>query len=162
MQEGPKGHALNLVLDTNIVLDLWVYEEPVVESLRQALASPDTQWMATAAMREELARVLTYPQIVKRLAARERPADAVLAQFDRLAAIVPTAPKAPYTCKDADDQAFIDLAAQHRATLVSKDAAVLCMAKRLERLGVVVTRVFVSAAGEEPLVGGLARSSPLA
>ena len=135
-------HALKLVLDTNIVLDLWVYEDSAVESLRLALADPCTQWLATASMREELARVLAYPQIVKRLAARELPAETVLAQFDRRVQIEPVAAKAPYTCKDRDDQVFIDLAVQHCATLVSKDAEVLCMAKRLAKLGVAVTRVF--------------------
>jgi predicted nucleic acid-binding protein len=46
------------------------------------------------------------------------------------------APKAPYTCKDADDQKFIDLAVQHGAALHSKDAQVLCMKNRLARCAV--------------------------
>jgi predicted nucleic acid-binding protein len=87
-------------------------------------------------MREELARVLAYPQIVKRLSARALPADTVLGHFDRWAQLQPDAPKAPYACKDADDQKFIDLAVQHTAALHSKDAQVLCMKKRLARCGV--------------------------
>ena len=47
------------VLDTNIVLDLWVFDEPQAEALRTSVESGSTQWLATAAMREELARVLT-------------------------------------------------------------------------------------------------------
>lgn len=129
-----------LVLDTNIVLDLWVYEDPATEPLRAALAEPRTAWLATDAMREELARVLAYPQIVKRLAARALPAGDVLAAFDRRVQIVPDASKAPYTCKDADDQKFIDLAVAHGAALLSKDAHVLSMARRLDRLGVRVSR----------------------
>jgi predicted nucleic acid-binding protein len=66
----------------------------------------------------------------------------VLDAFDRHARIVPAAAKAPFTCKDPDDQVFIDLAAAHGAALVSKDAAVLCMARRLERLGVRVCRTW--------------------
>ena len=124
------------VLDTNIVLDLWVFDEPRAEALRNSVESGSTQWLATATMREELARVLAYPQIVKRLAHRQLPASAVLAHFDRWAQLQPDAPKAPYVCKDADDQMFIDLAVQHTATLHSKDAQVLCMKKRLERCGV--------------------------
>lgn len=124
------------VLDTNIVLDLWVFDEPKAEALRTSLESGSTQWLATAAMREELARVLAYPQIVKRLTARALPADTVLAHFDRHAQLQPDAPKAPYACKDADDQKFIDLAVQHTAILHSKDAHVLCMKKRLQRCGV--------------------------
>jgi predicted nucleic acid-binding protein len=126
------------VLDTNIVLDLWVFDEPKAQALRDSVEAGATQWIATAAMREELARVLGYPQIAKRLNARALPADAVLAHFDRHAQLHPDAPKAEYTCKDADDQKFIDLAVQHGAALHSKDAEVLCMKKRLERCGVVL------------------------
>ncbi|OYU10521.1 MAG: VapC toxin family PIN domain ribonuclease [Comamonadaceae bacterium PBBC1] len=133
------------VLDTNIVLDLWVFDEPRAEALRTSVESGSTQWLATATMREELARVLAYPQIVKRLAHRQLPASAVLAHFDRWAQLQPDAPKAPYVCKDADDQMFIDLAVQHTATLHSKDAQVLCMKKRLERCGVALNPAMPSA-----------------
>ncbi len=126
------------VLDTNIVLDLWVFDEPQAEALRTCVESGRTQWLATAAMREELARVLAYPQIAKRLSQRQLPASAVLDHFDRCAHLQPDAPKAAYACKDADDQKFIDLAVQHTAALHSKDAQVLCMKKRLERCGVVL------------------------
>lgn len=124
------------VLDTNIVLDLWVFDEPRALALKASLTAGTTRWIATAAMREELARVLAYPQIDKRLSQRALDADAVLAQFDQHAQLQADAPKAPCTCKDADDQKFIDLAVQHGAALHSKDAQVLCMKKRLERCGV--------------------------
>ena len=91
-------------------------------------------------MREELARVLAYPQIGKRLSARERPAAEVLAAFDQRAQIETTASRAPCVCKDTDDQKFIDLAVVHQATLVSKDDQVLRMARRLAPLGVLVCR----------------------
>jgi predicted nucleic acid-binding protein len=50
--------------------------------------------------------------------------------------VVDAAPKAPVTCKDADDQQFIDLAVAHKTPLLSKDHAVLCMKKRLLALDV--------------------------
>lgn len=124
------------VLDTNIVLDLWVFQDPRMSWLRQALLEQRVQCLATAPMRAELARVLDYTQIAKRLQASGQSAAAVLAQFDRHTSLRPAAPKAPFTCKDSDDQMFIDLAAQHQAHLHSKDRDVLCMKKRLERLGV--------------------------
>ena len=124
------------VLDTNIVLDLWVFDEPKALALRGSVEAGASQWIATAAMREELARVLSYPQIAKRLNARALLAEVVLAHFDRHAQLHLEAPKAEYTCKDADDQKFIDLAVQHGAALHSKDAEVMCMKKRLERCGV--------------------------
>jgi putative PIN family toxin of toxin-antitoxin system len=129
------------VLDTNIVLDLWVFDEPKATDLRHSVETGNTTWIATAAMREELARVLAYPQIVKRLTARALPADTVLAYFDRHVQLQPEAPKAPYACKDTDDQKFIDLAVAHTAALHSKDAQVLCMKKRLERCGVALNPV---------------------
>jgi putative PIN family toxin of toxin-antitoxin system len=129
-----------LVLDTNIALDLFVFQDPATAPLRELLDRATGEWLATAAMREELLRVLAYPQIARRLAAQARPAQEVLDAFDRCTRLVPEAPKAAYTCKDGDDQKFIDLAAAHRATLVSKDDAVLCMAKRLARVGVHVCR----------------------
>ena len=134
--------AVRRVLDTNIVLDLWVFDEPRAEALRLSVETGSTHWLATAAMREELARVLTYPQIAKRLMHRALPADTVLGHFDRWAQLQPDAPKAPYACKDTDDQKFIDLAVAHTAALHSKDAQVLCMKKRLERCGVVLNPLF--------------------
>jgi len=129
-----------LVLDTNIVLDLFVYEDPATVPLRERLADAQTRWLATPVMREELRRVLAYPQVVRRLETRDLSAETVLAAFDARTQIVDVAPKAPYTCKDPDDQQFIDLAVQHTATLLSKDKAVLSMGKRLARLGAVVSR----------------------
>lgn len=125
-----------IVLDTNIVLDLFVFDDPAVFPLKDALQTQQLQWIATPAMRDELARVLAYKQIVPRLAYYQRSAADVLADFDRLAQRVDAAPKAPVTCKDADDQQFIDLAVAHKTPLLSKDHAVLCMKKRLLALDV--------------------------
>jgi putative PIN family toxin of toxin-antitoxin system len=130
----------HLVLDTNIVLDTLVFRDTRTHALHAAVfdepVMPDLLWLATAPMREELARVLAYPHIAVRLAYYGLAAAQVLSQFDIRASLVPVAPKAPATCKDADDQKFIDLAVSHGATLLSKDKAVLCMRKRLIKLGV--------------------------
>jgi len=140
-----------VVLDTNIVLDLWVFQDPVAAALLQALESGATVWWATPPMRDELARVLDYPHIQKRLLQRQLSpkysnpdlpqspdssvADWVLWEFDRLAKVVEVPPKAPITCKDPDDQKFIDLAVVQGCGLLSKDRAVLCMHKRIEQQG---------------------------
>ena len=133
-----------IVLDTNIVLDLYVFQDPASAPLILALQRKSLHWIATAAMRDELARVLCYPQIAQRLARHpglqcENCTDLVpmiLRRFDAMASLVPTAIKAPVTCRDPDDQKFIDLAVAHRCLLLSKDKAVLCMKKRLIALGV--------------------------
>ncbi len=136
------SQARPVVLDTNILLDLFIFSDPAVAELRAALQAGLLRFVSTAVMREELRRVLDYPQLQPRLAFYGRTPDQVLAAFDAHATLCEAAPKAPYTCKDADDQKFIDLAAAHRARLISKDKAVLCMAKRLRTLGVEVARTY--------------------
>jgi putative PIN family toxin of toxin-antitoxin system len=130
------SEALPTVLDTNIVLDLWVFNDPRTQGLRTALNQSRLHWIATAAMREELRRVLGYPHLLARLQAHSRNAHHVLHEFDHRTALLEDAPKAPCTCKDPDDQKFIDLSVAHHALLLSKDAQVLCMRRRLERQGV--------------------------
>jgi len=125
-----------IVLDTNVVLDLFVFDDQAARALHSGLQAGRFDWLATASMRDELERVLAYPQIAARLAFYGLTAAEVLARFDRFTRIVEPAGKAPYTCKDGDDQKFIDLAVAHRATLLSKDAAVLTMRKRLATLDV--------------------------
>ena len=137
-----------VVLDTNIALDLFVFDDPATAPLRAALQAGRCRWVVTGAMRDELQRVLGYAHIAQRLQQRERPAPGVLAAFDGCVQAVDAAPRAPFACKDADDQKFIDLAVAHRATLASKDAAVLCMARRLARVGVRVCRDWAPAAPE--------------
>jgi putative PIN family toxin of toxin-antitoxin system len=123
--------AKPVVIDTNIILNAFVFNDVTAQPLKQALSAGQLRWLATQAMRDELQRVLGYKQIIPRLAFYQLSAADVMAQFDSFAHLVPVAVKAPVTCADADDQKFIDLAVAHQALLLSKDNAVLCMAKRL-------------------------------
>ena len=125
-----------LVLDTNIVLDLFVFNDAASIPLKTALEAREIDWLATQPMRDELARVLAYPQIVPRLNFYNLTAEHVLASFDRHARITGVATKASVTCSDADDQKFIDLAVAHQALLLSKDQHVLSMNKRLLAQGI--------------------------
>ena len=133
-----KAGQTPLILDTNIVLDLFVFNDPEITTLKTALLAHELDWIATSDMRIELERVLSYPKIIPRMAFYQVTAADVLDKFDQLATLVDRAPRAPWICKDPDDQRFIDLAVQHKATLLSKDQAVLCMAKRLLTAGAVV------------------------
>jgi putative PIN family toxin of toxin-antitoxin system len=129
-----------LVIDTNIALDVLVFEDPATQALRQALEQRQCRWLITQSMLDEARRVLDYPLIARRMATRELRVDGVMARWHELSTLLEPAPKAAYTCKDADDQKFIDLAVQHSCVLLSKDAAVLCMARRLQRVGAQVAR----------------------
>ena len=113
-----------MVLDTNVALDLLLFDDPAVAHLRTALHSGRARWLATPAMREELARVLGYPALVKALARRQQCAGQVLTAFDAWVCTVAAAPPAPVRCADPDDQIFIDLALAHGAVLLSKDREV--------------------------------------
>ncbi|MFM9880332.1 MAG: putative toxin-antitoxin system toxin component, PIN family [Burkholderiaceae bacterium] len=133
------------MIDTNIVLDLLVFQDPAAQPLRLALAQGALQWLATAAMRDELERVLAYRHIAPRLTFHCLTAQQVMGAFDAFVCVQPAAVKAPVTCKDPDDQKFIDLAWGQSCVLLSKDKAVRCMARLLAAAGVVVQAVWVGA-----------------
>jgi putative PIN family toxin of toxin-antitoxin system len=139
-----------VILDTNCVLDLWVFDDPSARPLRAALEGGALRWLATSAMRDELARVLGYPQIVHHLTSSGSTAKRVLVAFDAHAELMPPAALASVRCRDLDDQPFIDLAVAWRATLISKDARVLSLAQRLALLGVEV-RQFWKDGGRMPI-----------
>ena len=142
--EGVPGEpARPVVVDTNVALDLLIFSDPRTAPLRTLLAQGRLHWIATQVMRDELERVLAYPHIVSRMDFYRVDAAQVLAAFDAQARLVDIAPRVTYVCKDADDQKFIDLAAAHRAILLSKDKAVICMRKRLLTLDAHVATALV-------------------
>ena len=145
----PGEPARPVVVDTNVALDLLIFSDPRTAPLRTLLAQGRLDWIATQVMRDELERVLAYPHIVSRMDFYRVDAVQVLAAFDAHATLVDIAPRVTHVCKDADDQKFIDLAAAHRAILLSKDKAVICMRKRLLALGSqVATALVLEPAGE--------------
>lgn len=145
----------SVVIDTNVILDMFLYTDPRVSALVAALNSGELQWLATRVMREELARVLQYEHLQKRLMGKTSAEVAstdqgsatarallILDKMDQQAHLVEVAPRASYVCKDVDDQKFIDLAQAHRSMLISKDKAVLSMKNRMARVGVQVMSVY--------------------
>mgnify|MGYP000001366995 FL=1 len=129
-----------VVIDTNTALDFLVFADPAVTAIGAAVETGASRWLVCERMREELHRVLDYPLVAKRREARGLSVDHVMQRFDALTTRVVAAPKAPYTCKDPDDQVFIDLAVAHQATLYSKDHAVLAMRGRLAKLNTPVLK----------------------
>jgi len=118
-----------LVLDTNVVLDLFHFADAAAQPILAALEAGDAECWLEDAGREELARVLTYPELRLESAA----AAVILDRYDRLARrAVPDGrplPRLP-RCKDADDQKFLELVARIDAgLLVSKDRALLALAR---------------------------------
>ena len=118
-----------VVLDTNVVLDLWLFHDPHADALRSALAQRQLQALVTVHMLDELADVLGRPF------ARgwpSQPADvlpALLAVAKQVPAPMPLPRQVP-RCTDPDDQKFIDLAWCWPARwLISRDRAVLRVAR---------------------------------
>ncbi|MBV7543970.1 putative toxin-antitoxin system toxin component, PIN family [Acidovorax sp. sic0104] len=135
--------ARPVVVDTNVALDLLIFSDPATVPLRTLLEARRLDWIATQVMRDELERVLAYPHIVSRMDYYRVDAAQVLAAFDAQVRLVDIATPVRYVCKDTDDQKFIDLAAAHRAILLSKDKAVICMRKRLLTLDAHVATALV-------------------
>jgi putative PIN family toxin of toxin-antitoxin system len=114
---------LRLVLDTNVVLDLFHWGNVDAVPIMAALEAGQIECFADERTLDELQRVLTYPQLKQ---TPEMIAERY-ARYRQLITMVPSgeAPKLP-RCKDRDDQKFLELAARCEANLlVSKDKALL-------------------------------------
>jgi len=99
------------------------------------MQSGDIECVTRDDCRTEWMLVLAYDRFGLDAKAR----DVAMAEFDRwikpVDALLPTDAKLP-VCKDADDQKFIELAVSSGAAyLVSKDKALLKLARRIRKLG---------------------------
>lgn len=127
---------MRLVLDTNVVLDLVVFDDPGVGPLRAAIDAGTAVVVTCDECLAEIRRVLAYPAFALAPAAR----DAAFEWFRARARCValqaaPPIPGLP-RCRDADDQIFLTLAWEARADrLVTKDKALLELAQRVLKLG---------------------------
>jgi putative PIN family toxin of toxin-antitoxin system len=133
----PVHTAPRIVLDTNVALDWLVFQDAGAQALGRALARRSVCWLATIAMRAELAHMLAHASLARWVPDSER----ALASFDALATLTP-APASPgaLRCQDPDDQMFIDLALAAPARwLLTRDKALLRLARRARTLGVEVT-----------------------
>lgn len=123
---------LRLVLDTNVVLDLFHWANTDTVPIMAALEARRVECLADTSTLDELQRVLTYPQ----LKLTPEMIDERYARYSGLVRMIPEgeAPVLP-RCKDRDDQKFLELSARSGADLlVSKDKALLRLRGRT-RLG---------------------------
>ncbi|WP_280191807.1 putative toxin-antitoxin system toxin component, PIN family [Delftia sp. PS-11] len=144
--EGPQPRPV--VLDTNVVLDMLIFDDPHIPPIRELVQQGRLRWIADQAQRTELERVLHYSQIAPRVSFYGKTAEGVLAAFDEAVEYVGDAPRIRFACTDPDDQHFLDLASQHRALLISKDKAVLKLRKRVAGLGATVGNILMAEAAE--------------
>lgn len=118
-----------LVLDTNVVLDLLHFDDPVTRPLLRALETGRARCGVTEATFGEWQCVLGYPEF----ALNATQLAALAARYRELSTLIAmdTAVSGLPRCSDPDDQKFIELAAVASAeALISKDRAVLKLRRR--------------------------------
>ena len=118
-----------VVLDTNVILDLWHFDDLDAHPLRAMLDAGALHVVTSDTVDAELADVLSRAQFC---ASR----DAVLARWRAVATTIRVTKAAPWACRDPDDQKLLDLAVCARAAaLITKDKALLTLARRAAATG---------------------------
>ena len=128
--ETPLPAGLPVVLDTNAVLSLWMFEDPALARLRVAIEEGAFTLFTRDDCLDELARVLAYSQFKQ---SPERQAE-IAAAYRARCTLVP-ASEAPAcelpACLDRDDQKFLELARDSGArALLTRDKLVLKLGRR--------------------------------
>lgn len=129
-----------VVLDTNAVLDWLVFRNPAGAALYGAIAAGSVHWHATPAMHAELAHLLTRADFRVWGVSVEQLWAGWHAHCASIDAAPPAAARGGPRCTDPDDQKFVDFAVDSGARwLVTRDRAVLKLARRLRAQRVIVT-----------------------
>ena len=128
----------SVVLDTNILLDIFVFNDERATNLKQALLNGSISAAASQKTLLELVDVISRPLFKLDEASQA----AILSQWLSMAQQYDDSnlAPAPWKCQDPDDQIFLDLAYQLRpAILISKDNALLCIASRAAQENILIT-----------------------
>jgi putative PIN family toxin of toxin-antitoxin system len=141
-----------LVLDTNVWLDIHYFRDPQSQPLAAALASADWVAARSEATDAELSLVLSRPPFCSDPAQRLRLLEC-LDSWRARALLFSLDAQAPYRCRDAHDQKFLDLAHAARASLLlTKDKALLAVqaSARPHGLTILLPRQFADPAFLQP------------
>lgn len=122
--------GLRVVLDTNVLLSLFVFADSRLAPLRERLEAGQWRALTSASCLEEFRRVLAYPEFGLGEAAQREAFAAYERLVERVTALPPSRASLPL-CKDPDDQKFLELARDGGAHwLVTSDKALLKLARR--------------------------------
>jgi putative PIN family toxin of toxin-antitoxin system len=127
-----------VVLDTNILLDIFVFNDERAIHLKQAIVNEGIVAIASQKTMLEFTDVISRPLFKLDEATQV----AVLSQWQSIAQQYDDSDlaPAPWICQDPDDQIFLDLAYRLRpAILISKDNAVLNIASRAAQEDILIT-----------------------
>lgn len=134
----PKAAPITLqrvVLDTNVCLDLFLFQDPRWQFLHDALKHGDIEAVTSTSCRMEFILVLGYTKMQLSVESQT----ALLKEFDHLIKRVDSPAEFASSarlprCKDGDDQKFLELAYVSGAdTLITKDKALLKLARKTIR-----------------------------
>lgn len=139
---------IRLVLDTNVVIDWLVFDDPFMNPLRAGVRDASIKVLTHPPAINELERVLAYPQL-KLDIARQRE---VFARYQAETVVSPMPagfstkqlmlPGGFPRCRDRDDEPFLALAFHTKAdVLASRDNAVFGLKSRAAKFGVTILNV---------------------
>ena len=134
-----------VVFDTNVLLDLFVFNDFRALHLKQALIEGKLDALATPATLEEFADVIARPLFSLDQAQQEQ----IFHQWQGLARVIDDKNllKSPWACQDPDDQVFLDLAFTAKpCTLISKDNEVLRFANKAALEQILITADYTAIA----------------
>lgn len=124
------GSPRRAVLDTNVLVSLFVFADSRLVSLRAALDTGALIALTDERCQGEFQRVLGYPLFSLDATAQEAALAAYNALVEHVAATPNPLPALPQ-CRDPDDQKFLELARNGNADwLVTSDKALLKLARR--------------------------------
>lgn len=127
-----------VVIDTNVLLDCWIFNDSRSAWLWQAMRDPlpRLRCVRSDATDAELADVLARAAFADRLSAASNGLSSFLDDWRAVVARVDRVFAAPWHCTDPQDQKFLDLASSARADLlITKDKALLRVDRRSRRDG---------------------------
>ncbi len=135
--------TIKLVLDTNVVLDWLVFDDPFMNPLRDGLHDQRLVLLTHQPAIDELQRVLGYQHLKLDVSRQTK----VLAEYQASTSVASMPinfslqhlrlPQGFPRCADHDDEPFLALAFHTKAdALVSRDKAVLQLSKRAQKFGV--------------------------
>lgn len=128
--EAPLPHGLPVILDTNVVLSLWMFEDPALVRLRTAIEDGSLQPFTREDCLIELSRVLAYSQFKQPPDRQLDIAAGYRARCVQIEAAEHPACELP-NCLDRDDQKFLEVARDSGAqALLSRDKLVLKLGRR--------------------------------
>ena len=128
----------SVVFDTNVLLDLFVFNDFRVLHLKKALLENKIDALASPKTLEEFADVISRPLFSLETVEQEK----ILAQWKSLSRVLDDQSllSSPWRCQDPDDQIFLDLAFTAKpCTLISKDNELLKFAARAAKEDVLIS-----------------------